>query len=143
MDWWIWIVAGLLLFGIEMAAGTTFYVIFFALGALLVGFLQAVGLAGPLWLQTILFAVLSAASLAVFRRPLFDRIRGGTARRSVDDVTRETAVAVEAIEPAASGKVELRGVPWNVRNVGDRAIPAGGKCAIEKIDGLTLWVRAE
>lgn len=143
MDWWIWIVAALLLFGIEMAAGSTFYVIFFALGALLVGILQALGLAGTLWLQTALFAVLSAAALAVFRRPLFDRIREGTARRQVDDVTREIATAVEAIEPNARGKAELRGVPWNARNVGGRPIAAGCKCTIEKIDGLTLWIRAE
>ncbi len=143
MDWWVWIVAALLLLGVEIAAGATFYVIFFALGALLVGVLEAVGIAGPLWLQMALFAVLSAAALAVFRRPLFDRIREGTAQRTVDDVTRETATAVDAIEPNANGKAKLRGVPWNARNVGDRAIAAGRKCIIEKVDGVTLWIRAE
>ncbi len=143
MDWWIWIVAALALLAVEIAAGATFYVIFFAFGALLVGVLQAVGLAGPLWLQMVLFAALSTVALAVFRRPLFARIREGTAHRAVDDVTRETATAVDAIEPNARGKAELRGVPWNARNVGNRPIAAGRKCTIEKVDGLTLWIRAE
>ncbi len=143
MDWWIWIVAALALLGIEIAAGATFYVIFFAFGALAVGVLEAFGLAGPLWLQMALFAVLSAAALVVFRRPLFDRIREGTGRRAVDDVTREIATAIDAIEPNASGKAKLRGVPWNARNVGARTIAAEGKCIIEKIDGVTLWIRAE
>ena len=143
MDWWIWIVAALALLGIEIAAGNTFYVIFFAFGALFVGILQAVGIAGPLWLQMVLFAVSSAAALAVFRRPLFDRIREGTAQRTVDDVTQEIATAVEAIEPNAGGKAKLRGVPWDARNVGDRSIAAGCKCAVEKVDGLTLWIRAQ
>ena len=141
MDWWIWIVAALALLGIEIGNGA-FYVVFFAFGALAVGILQAIGLAGPLWLQMVLFAALSAAALVVFRRPLFDRFHGG-AGRTVDDFKGQTATVVDAIEPNASGKADLRGVPWNARNVGDRVIAAGRECVIEKVDGLTLLVRAE
>lgn len=142
MDSWIWIIASLALLGIELGSGT-FYVIFFALGALAVGILHAIGLAEPLWLQIFFFTALSAASLVLFRGPLLNRIRGGGAPQDMDDIRQETAIAIDAIEPNASGKAELRGSPWTAHNVGDRALEAGRECVIEKIEGLTLLVRAK
>ncbi len=141
MEWWIWVVAALVFLGLEVATGT-FYVMFFAVGALIVGILRAVGLADPLWLQLLLFASLSVATVVFFRKPLFDRIRGGDAHQAVDDIKREPTTAIDAIPPNAGGKAVLRGVPWNARNVGDRAIEAGSACVIEKVEGLTLLVRA-
>ena len=88
-------------------------------------------------------ALVSVAAVVFFRKPLFDRIRGGDAHRVVDDIRRETATAVGAIAPKASGKAELRGVPWKAKNVGEEPIEAGRKCVIEKVEGLTLLVRAE
>ncbi len=142
MDWWIWIVAALGLVGLEVATGT-FYVMFFAVGAVIVGLLRVAGLADPLWLQLVLFGSISIATVVFFRRPLFDRVRGGDAHEGIDDIKSETARAVNVIEPSTRGKAILRGVPWNARNVGDQAIAADGKCVIEKVDGLTLLVRAE
>ena len=93
MEWWIWVVAALVFLGLEVATGT-FYVMFFAVGALIVGILRAVGLADPLWLQLLLFASLSVATVVFFRKPLFDRIRGGDAHQAVDDIKREPATAI-------------------------------------------------
>lgn len=141
MEWWVWVVAALVFLGLEVATGT-FYVMFFAVGGLIVGILRAVGLVDPLWLQLLLFASLSVATVVFFRKPLFDRIRGGDAHEKVDDIKSETATAIDAIQPNAGGKALLRGVPWSARNIGDQSIEAGSNCVIEKVEGLTLLVRA-
>jgi len=141
MEWWIWVVAALVFLGLEVATGT-FYVMFFAVGALIVGILRAVGLADPLWLQLLLFTSLSVATVVFFRKPLFDRIRGGNAHRTVDDIKTETATAIDTIQPNEGGKALLRGVPWSARNIRDQSIEAGSNCVIEKVEGLTLLVRA-
>jgi len=39
------------------------------------------------------------------------------------------------------GKAELRGTAWNARNVGDTPIAESQRCRVERVDGLTLWVR--
>jgi membrane protein implicated in regulation of membrane protease activity len=61
----------------------------------------------------------------------------------VDSYIGETAHAVDAIEVNGVGKVELRGTSWSARNVGATPLPAGGRCMVEKVEGLTLLVRPE
>ena len=68
--WWHWLALGLILVALEMAASGGFYVIFFGAAALAIGALHALDLAGPAWLQLLLFSVLSIGSLALFRSPL-------------------------------------------------------------------------
>ena len=40
-------------------------------------------------------------------------------------------------------KAELRGVPWSARAASGASLRAGQRCRVERVDGLTLWVRAE
>ena len=63
MEWWHWLALGLILVALEMAASGGFYVIFFGIAALAIGGLHLLDLAGPAWLQLLLFSVLSVASL--------------------------------------------------------------------------------
>jgi len=41
------------------------------------------------------------------------------------------------------GKAELRGVPWIARAASGLALPKGQRCRVERVDGVTLWVRAQ
>ena len=75
MSWWLWVVIGILLVGIELLSPGGFYVIFFGLAALLVGALRGLGLADPAWLQWLLFSVLAVGSLLLFRQRLVKRWR--------------------------------------------------------------------
>ena len=68
--WWHWLVLGLLLVVAEMAASGGFYIIFFGIGAIVVGLLASFDLAGPLWMQLLLFSAISVGSLMIFRRRL-------------------------------------------------------------------------
>jgi inner membrane protein len=144
MAWWIWVLLGFALLAAEMLTPGGFYLLFFGCGALAVGLLAALGWSGPLWFQGVLFSVLSVVSVLLFRRRLVQKM-GATdkGKEEVDSLVGQTAFAVDRIQANAFGKAELRGSGWNARNVGDEAVQAKQRCRVEKVDGLTLWIRGE
>lgn len=139
MTWWLWLLGGSALLALELMTPGGFYVFFFGVGAIAVGLLAALGFAGPFWMQWVLFALISIAALALFRRPMLRRLV--LPHRTVDTMIGEVAVAIADIETSGFGKAELRGSVWNARNQGDSNIAAGQRCRVERIDGLTLCVR--
>ena len=142
MEWWIWILLGLLLLLAELLTPGGFYIIFFGIGAVVVGVLAGLNAAGPLWFQFILFSILSVLTLWLFREKLL-QLTQGERRKNVDSLVGETAVATEEIHLNAVGKAELRGTSWNARNVGDKPLTRGQRCIVERVEGLTIFVRAE
>ena len=143
MDWWIWVLAGLALLAFEVASPGGFYVFFFGVGALAVGVLAALGVPHTLWLQGVLFTALSVASLLCFRRPILNKMQAHAPAGEVDSLVGERAVAQGNIDPGGLGKAELRGSTWNARNAGESAIGRDQLCLVERVDGLTLWIRAD
>ncbi len=143
MDWWIWVLAGLALLALEVASPGGFYVLFFGVGALAVGLLAALGVAETLWLQGVLFTALSVASLLCFRRPILNKMRAHEPVGEVDTLVGASAVAQGKIAPGGRGKAELRGSTWNARNAGESTIDRDQLCMVERVDGLTLWIRAD
>ena len=142
MEWWIWILLGLLLLLAELVTPGGFYIIFFGVGAVVVGVLAGLNAAGPLWFQFILFSVFSVLTLWLFREKLLKLTQGGP-REVIDGLVGETAVAAEEIPANAIGKAELRGTSWNARNVGEKPLIRGERCRVERVEGLTIFVRAE
>ncbi len=142
MEWWIWILLGLLLLLAELLTPGGFYIIFFGIGAVVVGVLAGFNAAGPLWFQFILFSILSVLTLWLFREKLL-QLTQGERRENVDSLVGETAVATEEIHLNDVGKAELRGTSWNARNVGDKPLTRGQRCIVERVEGLTIFVRAE
>lgn len=143
MVWWHWLVLGLALVALEIAAAGGFYVIFFGVAALLIAGLHALDLSGPLWFQLLLFSVLSVVSLLVFRGPLMRRLHAGDGESDLDTLVGEVGIALEDIEPGAIGRIELRGTTWTTRNAGFQPIPKGRRCIVIRRDRLTLFVSAE
>jgi hypothetical protein len=144
MVWWYWLLLGIGLVGLEVATPGGFYFLFPGLAALLIGGLSLVGAAGPDWAQWALFSILSVLLLALARRPLVAQL---TARRAHDgrhpEIVGEAATLLEDVNPGAMGKGELRGATWSVRNGGEATLRNGQRCRVERVEGLTLWVRAE
>lgn len=144
MVWWLWLLVGLALLAIEMLTPGGFFTIFFGVAATVVGVLTRLGLAGPPWMQWILFSGLSVASLVLFRKPLLAWMgRREVARPEVDTLVGEETVLLEAVPENGVGKAELRGTSWSARSVDGTALPAGSRCRVQRIDGLTLWVKAD
>jgi inner membrane protein len=142
MPWWMWMLLALVLLGLEVQTFSSFYLMFFGLGAALVGLLVALGAVETDWVEWLLFTVLSVASLVAFRGPILARMSRDTVAE-VDSLIGETAVAIEAIAPDGVGKVELRGAPWSARNAGATPLAPAQRCRVDRVQGLTLWVRAE
>ena len=143
MDWWMWVVAGFALLALELASPGGFYLFFFGCGALAVGLLTALGWAGPLWLQGVLFTVLSSFSVLFFRPLLMKKMQAGSGDVEIDSLVGERALVRDEIVPSGFGKAELRGTTWNAKNAGESPVGPDQSCRVEKVDGLTLWIRGD
>ena len=111
------------------------------IGGQLLALLTALELAGPPWLQWLLFGALSVIALLLFRRPLLNRLNPPRAA-AVDSIVGQTAVSMDPIGIRQMGRVELRGTVWTACNSGAAAIAAGQRCSVERVEGLTLYIRA-
>ena len=144
MDWWLWVLLGLALLAAELFTPGGFFLIFFGVAALIVGALGATPLGaafgGSPAAQVLLFTGLSVAGTALFRRTLVARF-GRAAALEVDSIVGARAVALEPLLPGGPGKVELRGTVWSARNSGSVEVSRGQQCTVERVEGLTLWVR--
>ena len=144
MIWWYWVVLGLVLTGLEMATPGGFFLLFFGVGALLVGLLDALGLGGPAWLQWFLFSALSVAALVFFRSPLLRLMETRTPRTgNIDSLRGEVAVAMDGIPAGGLGRAQLRGTVWTAKNPGPDTIAPGERCLVTSVDGLTISIRRE
>jgi hypothetical protein len=143
MDWWIWIVLGCALLLLEIATPGGFYFIFFGASAIVVGALDLVGITKTPWMEWILFSAFAAASTAIFRKRLLQRWGATIPTGEVDTLVGEVATVVDGIRAGAMGKAELRGTSWSARNTGTQDLSRGQRCRVERVDGLTLFIRAE
>jgi hypothetical protein len=141
--WWHWLVFGLFLILVELAAAGGFFVIFFGVAAVLVGLLASVGAAGGFGVQLLMFSVLSVASLLLFRSRLVRRFQQDPQAPPVDELVGEVALVVEDLAPGAVGKVELRGTNWSARAQAGAALARGTRCRVTGVDGLTLIIEPE
>ena len=143
MDWWwIWILLGLVLLLTELVTPGGFYFIFFGTGAVVVGVLAGLQIAGPIWFQVILFLIFSLVSLALFRRKLLKLTVAGTIP-DVDSLIGSTAVVSDEIAINGIGKVEMRGSSWSARNISDQPLRRGERAKVARVEGLTLFVQPE
>ena len=143
MTWWYWLVLGLVLIGLEMASSGGFSIIFFGVAAIVVAPLAATGLAEPIWIQWLLFSVLSVVSLLLFRNPLMRKLNLGAGAPDIDTLAGETGTALEDMSAGANGRVELRGTTWSARNTGSTPLARGHRCVVVRTDRLTLLVKPE
>jgi inner membrane protein len=143
MTWWHWLVIGLLLIGLEIASAGGFYVIFFGIAALAIGSLHALDLAGPVWLQLLLFSTISVVSLLLFRNPMIRWLKLDAGSADVDTLVGEPATPLEDIAAGAVGRAELRGTVWTARNAGSRPLVRGARCTVVGVDRLIILIKAE
>jgi membrane protein implicated in regulation of membrane protease activity len=139
MLWWWWILGGIGLLAFEIATPGGLFALFFGVGALLVAPLSA--LDASIATQWFAFTLFSLIGLMVIRAPLMRRLM---LNRSVRlELVGEQAVLLGELAVGGEGKAELRGVPWTARTASTVALSKGQRCIVEKVDGLTLWLRPE
>ena len=136
---WLWL-GGVVLFGAVEAATAGLVSIWFAAGA--VAGLIAAWLGAGVAAQVVLFAVVSAAALAV-TRPLGRRYAAGKAvPTNLDRVLGDTGRVTETIDNARSaGAVYVDGKTWTARSDDGAVIPQGTTVKILRMEGVKLFVR--
>jgi membrane protein implicated in regulation of membrane protease activity len=142
MAWWLWLVLGVVLAALELVSSGGFYLIFFGVAAMFIGLMTLIGLAGPAWLQWVVFAVLSLVLLLAFRRPILKMLQVDTG--PVDSLVGAIAVVVDQpIAPGGVGRAELRGSTWSARNLHATELARGARCRVERVDGLMIFLLPE
>jgi membrane protein implicated in regulation of membrane protease activity len=143
IQWWHWLVFGLVLVLAEVATAGGFYIIFFGIGAIVVGLLASGNVAGPVGVQVLLFSAISVGSLLLFRRRLLGWFQTDPQAPAVDQLVGEVALVIDEVAPGGVGKVELRGSGWSARTTSVTPLPRGARCRVTRVDGLVLFVEPE
>ncbi|SRR6266540_832935 len=141
--WWHWLALGLVLVALELSVAGGFYILFFGVAAIVISALVLLGIAGPPWVQLLLFSVLSVISLLFFRSPFLRWMKLDRASPDVDSLIGEKGVALDDIPPGEMGRAELRGTVWSARNIAAEALPKGHRCVVVRVDRLTLLITSE
>lgn len=139
MDAWVWWLVGAVALGIPlvMTAMPEF-------GMLAVGAVAAAvtaGLGGGVAMQTVVFAVVSVALIAVVR-PIAARHRSQRPElvSGVEALKGRSAVVMERVD-ASGGRIKLAGEIWSARPLdNDQSFEAGQEVDVVEIDGATAVV---
>lgn len=136
----LWLIV-MVLFLIVEAATVGLVCIWFAVGALaaLIGAL----LGAEIWLQIVLFLVVSAVAL-YFTRPLVKKyVNAKVEPTNADMVIGKECRVTETVDNiAGTGAVYVDGKTWTARSESDEVIPEGTLVTAKSIDGVKLIVAA-
>lgn len=142
MEWWHWVVGGIVLILLELAV-PAFFVIWFGLGALLVAgvllLAGALSLTAQLLVWTLSSLAMTALWFGVFR-PGRQTTRIGTA---AGETIGEVGLLVSAVAPFERGRVRfqkpiLGAEEWAC--MAETAIPAGQRVRVVSVEGSYVKV---
>jgi membrane protein implicated in regulation of membrane protease activity len=140
--WWHWLAGGLVLIGLELFI-PSFTIVWFGLGAILVGIIKAIYPTFPLPAQLLTWTVVSAAlTFAWFRffNPRSNKTFSGTAQGAV---IGETGLVIRAADPFAKGVVKfqlplLGADEWPC--LADESLAVGDRVRVVEVEGHALKV---
>ena len=140
MPWWGWIIFGALLLGSElMFIDAAFFLVFIGLAAIITGLVGLLGMSLDYWVQWILFAGLSLAAMVLFRRQLYEKLRGSSTGYQTGPAG-ETIKLDQNLAPGDRARISYRGTTWTILNMGAEAMSSGENVRIHSVDGLTLKI---
>lgn len=134
----IWFIL-LVVFLMAEASTVTVVSLWFAAGALVA--MAANLLGAPLWLQILLFVVVSAALLAALRPIIKKLIKPKLTRTNVDAIIGATGMVTGSIDNALSqGQIKLGAMDWTARSSSGEPIEAGTQVVVDRIEGVKVFV---
>lgn len=141
MDWIpsaIWLVL-LILFAVAEAATVALVSIWFAAGALMA--LLTTIVTDDIWIQILVFVVVSAVAMAVVRPLAKKHVFPHRVPTNADRVIGRQGVITEAVDNvASSGVVVVAGMAWTARSDSGAGIPEGTVVTVKRIEGVKLFV---
>lgn len=138
MTAFIWFV--LMVFFIIIEANTvTIVSIWFAAGAL-VSMIAAL-LGAELWLEIVLFLVVSTVALAALRPVTKKFFTPKIIKTNVDSVVGQQGLVTASVDNLqGTGAVKLGGIEWTARSTGGNPIPEGALVSVDRIEGVKVFV---
>ncbi len=144
MEWWGWAILGIACMVIEVHLTQDFTLFCVGVAAFVVTAVAAFAVDLPFWSHWLLFSALSVVVLLTVRKPLLGHLRPDRGRDAdFDYLLGEVATPSEDLAGNGVGKAELRGSVWTVRNAEPTNLNKGQRCRVTRIEGLTLWIKAE
>jgi membrane protein implicated in regulation of membrane protease activity len=144
MAWWGWAILGIACMVIEVHLTQDFTLFCVGVAAFFVTAVAAFATGLPFWSHWLLFSALAVVVLLTVRKPLLGRLRPDRGRDAdFDYLLGEVATPSEDLAGNGVGKAELRGSVWTVRNAEPTNLNKGQRCRVTRIEGLTLWIKAE
>ena len=142
MSWWgCWLIIGIVLAGAELLTDAAFYLAFAGVAAICVGLLGLAGVGLPVWAQWVVFSMLAVASMVLFRKKCYDRLRGRDGGVDFRHPVVGAAVVVdEDVAPGGRTRVRLQGTQWMAVNVGPDSMPRGTGAVVVDTDGVALEI---
>lgn len=113
--------------------------IWFAVGALVAMIIGLLG--GPVWLQTVLFVLVSGVLLALLWPLVRKYMTPNLTATNVDSVIGSTGLVTAAIDNVeAVGQVKLGAMVWTARSTSGDPIPEGTYIRVDRIEGVKVFV---
>ena len=133
-----WTVLLLLFIAVE-AVTVTLVSAWFATGALAAVICTLLG--GDIWLQCVLFFVVSAAMLILLRPVAKKHFTPKLTKTNVDAVVGNTGKVTKRIDnDAATGQIKLGAMEWTARSTSGAVIEEGTLIRVDKIEGVKAFV---
>jgi len=138
MPWWGWIIFGALLLGSELLiVDAGFYLVFIGIAAALTGLIELAGIGLEPWLQWVVFSIVSLVMMVLFRKKLYDKLRGSGVGYETGP-SGEIVTVEQTLQPGETGRLAYRGSEWTVVNNSDQVFKQGQHVQISAVEGLTL-----
>lgn len=140
MNWYalVWFILMVVFIGIE-ASTISMISAWFAAGALCAMVASLLG--GQLWLQILLFLVISGGLLALLRPLTKKYFTPKLIKTNVDAVIGTTGTVIQTIDNnLGTGKVKLNGMEWTARSSNHEVFTVNTRIRVDKIEGVKVFV---
>ena len=130
----------LMVFFLILEAGTVAMVsTWFAVGSL--GAMIAAICGGPLWLQSVLFFVISVLLLLSLRPLVRKVLKPRLVKTNIDSIIGQEGLVTTQIDNVqCTGQVKLGAMEWTARSTTGAVIEPGEQIRVDRIEGVKVFV---
>ena len=135
----VWLGLLILFLVVEAVCAVHLVSLWFAAGALAALGVWALG--GDIWLQVLIFAVVSGGLLAALWPLTKKFINPKVTATNIDSVIGSVGLVTTAIDNVtATGQVKLGAMEWTARSTSGAPIPLGTRVKVDRIEGVKVFV---
>ncbi|MFY0907832.1 NfeD family protein [Clostridioides difficile] len=134
----IWLIVAVL-FGIAEMLTPSLTLIWFSVGAVILIFLSS--FIESIFLQILIFAVISIAMLVVATKKIVKKDKGYKSNTNLQAMTSKKGIVTEEISPNNTGLVVVEHETWTAISIDGEKIEKGSTVEVLKIEGVKLVVK--